>query len=129
MTRIYDFTWLKFHILLKKANQKERKDYICLFKQRMMENSIPYNRNYIKCPFCNGERSFRKIHIVEENDNLSGLDVFIGNKKKRLGNEMVFFSAKGKKYFILDIYYHIMDKHEYVPRKWFFRLLLNSSKR
>ena len=77
MTRIYDFTWLKFHILLKKANQKERKDYICLFKQRMMENSIPYNRNYIK----------------------------------------------------LDIYYHIMDKHEYVPRKWFFRLLLNSSKR
>lgn len=123
MKRIYDFTWLKFHILLKKAEPQKRKDYICLFKKSMIANSIPYNRNYIKCPFCNGKKNFRKIYMAEENDNVSELDVFIGNKKKRLGNEMVVFSVKGKKYFIHDMYYHIMDKHEYVPRKWFSKLL------
>ena len=129
MKRIYDFNWLTFHVLLRKKTIEEEQFQNCIvrFKKIMEQNSIPYSRSYIKCPFCNGNKNFHRIHKVEENDDLSKLYVTVGNKKKRLGNEMVAFSGKGKLYFICDMYYHIMDDHEYVPRKWFLQLLLDSS--
>ena len=129
MKKKYDLTWFDFHLLLKKRKKETNNQvYINLFKKNLEVNSKPYNRTYIKCPFCNGKKRFEKIHVPEKNDNISSLYVNIGNQKKRLGNKMVVFPCKGREYYILDIYYHILEKHEFVPRKWFCRVLLYQGK-
>ena len=128
--RAFKIDYFDFHILLTKNKERENsQEIINKLQHLIIYSSVPDNRTYVKCPFCNNLKGFRTIHLMNKDDDLSQLYITLCNRNLKLGNRVILLknSNDGKIYRIPDIYYHFIIEHHYVPRRWFAELILQTS--